>query len=107
MINQSPRGRHHNLHASAKIIHLLPLRHPAINTCILNRRALPELVTFLLDLQSQLARRGQDEDNGTVPLLEVGLEGREGRRGGRGGGGVRMFRNKDCFYCYFVIISLK
>lgn len=85
MINQSPRGRHHDLHPPSQVIHLLPLRHPAINTRILNRRALPELVAFLLDLQSQLAGRGQDKDDGTVALLEVGLEGgkEEEREGGK------------------------
>jgi len=80
MIDQSPWRGHHNLHPPSQVIHLLPLGHPAINTRILNRRALSEFVAFLLDLQGELASRGEDEDDGSVALLEVGLEGGRGKR---------------------------
>ncbi len=74
MVDQPPRGRHHDLHSPAQVIDLLPFGHSAIDTRILNRRTLSKLVAFLLDLQSELAGRGQDEDDGPVPLFKVGLE---------------------------------
>lgn len=56
-----------------QVANLAALRNSAVNNSVLNIRGSTELVALLLDLNSKLACRSNDEDNGSVAGLQVRL----------------------------------